>query len=81
MAMNDHLMRFREKSTEWLKEREAQLESQETIFSAQAMGNTSMQRDLRLLQDQLNAITLVLKERSSGKENQSRGVVDFSEIR
>jgi hypothetical protein len=77
--VNDHLLRFRAKTTEWLQAREAELEAQETIFSAQAMGNTSMQRDLRLLQDQLNAIALVLKERQT-TGNSSVGVVDFSGI-
>ena len=79
MAMNDHTMRFRTKSTEWLRAREAELEAQETIFSSQAMGNTSMQRDLRLLQDQLNAIAYVLKERST-VGNVGVGITDFSNI-
>jgi hypothetical protein len=80
MAMNDHLLRFRMKSTEWLLQKEAELEAQETIFASQAMGDTSMQRDLRLLQDKLNAIAYVLKERQSPKSNQFVGVVDFSNI-
>lgn len=85
MAMSDHLQRFRQKSSDELIALRTAYEAQETIFTAQAKGNTSMQRDLRLLAEKLNAIAAVLGERGStviqkSPADQSTGVVDFSDV-
>lgn len=86
MAYSDHLLRFRQKSTEELQALQTQLEAQETIFTQQGMGTKTMTRDLRLLQDKLNAIAFVLRERGStviikAQLNPNIGVTDFSCIR
>lgn len=85
MAYTDYLLRYRQKETAWLLAKQAELEAQETIFTQQSMGNTSMTRDLRLLQDQLTAIAYVLRERGAVTIEKARlnvgvGVTDFSNI-
>jgi len=85
MAYSDFLLRYRQKTTEWLLAKQEELEEQETIFSQQSMGNTSMTRDLRLLQDQLTAIAYVLQERGAAPIvkaplNRFVGIADFSRI-
>ncbi len=85
VALQDYLLRFRMLTNDQLVAKQAALESQETFFSQQGMGSKSMTRDLRLLQDQLNAIAFVLRERGTTtvtpiKQNPCIGHVDFSEI-
>jgi len=81
----DFLLRYRSKDSVWLLAKQAELEAQETIFTQQSMGNTSMTRDLRMLQDQLTAIAYVLKEQGGitikkPRINPSVGIVDFSNV-
>jgi len=85
MAYDSFLLRYRQKDNAWLLAKQAELEAQETIFSQQSMGNTSMTRDLRLLQDQLTAIAYVLRERggvviTKPACNPGIGVTDFSNV-
>lgn len=85
MPIADHLVRFRMKSTEDLLTLQTELEAQETIFNAQSQGSTSMQRDLRLLADKLNAIAYVLRERgvapiTPNPNQQTVGTTDFSNV-
>lgn len=82
MAYEDHLLRFRQKTTEELTELRTAYEAQETIFSQQSMGSKSYVRDLRLLDDKLQAIAFVLRERgytvvTPATLNPNVGVVDF----
>lgn len=62
------------------------LQSQETIFSQQGMGSKSMTRDLRRLDDKLNAIAFVLRERGTltlaprCQPNPCIGITDFSRM-
>lgn len=81
--MQDHLLRFRQKTTEDLQTLQATLESQQTGFASQSMGTKSYARDLRRLDDQLNAIAFVLRERGAiviqkPETNYGKGVTDFS---
>jgi hypothetical protein len=85
MAYTDYLLRFRQKDDAWLRAKQTELEAQETIFSQQGMGNTSMTRDLRMLEDKLTAIAYVLRERggvviTKPALNPSVGVADFSYV-
>ena len=85
MAASDFLLYYRSKDTAWLQAKMTELEEQDTIFSAQSMGNTSMQRDLRTLQDKLTAITYILRERGAititkPVVNVGVGVTDFRGI-
>jgi hypothetical protein len=85
MAMNDHLLRFRSMSTEELQSKRTALEAQETFYSQQTIGTNSFVRDISRLQDQLNAIAYVLRERGSlaivpPANNLHVGVADFSGI-
>ena len=85
MAVPDHLLRFRQKSTADLLTLQAALEAQETVFVQQAMGTKSFTRDLHLLQDKLNAIAFVLRERGSSaiikpQLNPNIGITDFGNI-
>ena len=85
MAVADFLLRFRSLSTAALQAKQTALEAQDTIFQSQGMGTKTMTRDLRLLQDQLNAIAFVLKERGCvtiipAVINHNIGVVDFSGV-
>lgn len=80
--MSDYLLRWRSLSTEDLLIKKAALEAQDSIYISQGIGTKSMQRDLRLLNDQLNAIYYVLRERQpvtiNQGPNQFIGVTDFS---
>ena len=83
MAMSDHLLRFRQKTTEALQALQTSLEAQETTFSSQNMGTKSFTRDLRLLEEKLQAIAFVLRERGAiviikPPVNFGVGLVDFS---
>lgn len=83
MAMTDHLLRLRQKTTEALQALQTSYEAQETIFSQQSMGTKSFTRDLRLLDDKLQAIAFVLRERGAivivpPPVNYGVGVTDFS---
>ena len=86
MAYTDYLLRFRAMSSADLAVKQAALEAKDTILSQQSMGSKAFTRDLRLLQDQLNAIAYVLKERSATTIikpiiNHGIGITDFSEVR
>lgn len=86
MAYADHLLSYRSESSEDLLTEKAALKAQRTIYSAQGMGTKSMQRDLRLLEERLQAINFVLKERSSPvivapTTNFGVGISDFSNAR
>lgn len=81
--MNDHLLRFRQKSTEDLLAKQAELEGQETTFIAQSMGGKSFTRDLQLIESKLQAIAYVLAQRGYTTPvkaiiNPNIGTVDFS---
>jgi hypothetical protein len=65
MAYPQYLLRFRAMTTDQLTARQAALWAQETIFTQQQMGGKSMTRDLTRLEDQLEAIAFVLRERGS----------------
>lgn len=83
MAMTDHLLRFRQKTTEELQTLQAALEAQQAGFTAQSMGTKSYQRDMRRLDDMLNAIAFVLRERGAiviqkPPVNYGKGITDFS---
>lgn len=86
MAYTDYLLRYRAKDTASLEALQTALEAKETTIVSQSMGSKSLTRDLRMLQDQLNAIAFVLKERSATVIikpviNHGIGVTDFSEIK
>ena len=86
MAYTDFLLRYRSLSNDALVAKQAALEAKDTILSQQSMGSKAFTRDLRLLQDQLNAIAYVLKERSATTIikpiiNHGIGITDFSEVR
>lgn len=85
MAMSDYLLRFRQLTTQELQDKRTALEARDNEFSAQSMGTKSFQRDLRMLQDQLNAIAFVLRERNGlviikPPINYGVGVTDFSDV-
>lgn len=86
MAASDYYLRFRQKSTDELRAKEAALEAQESAFVSQTDGERSYQKDLQFIRDQLNAIALVLRERSSAgiiptsTLNPSIGTVNFSNL-
>ena len=85
MAYTDYLLRYRAKDTAALEALRTALEARETTIVSQSMGTKSITRDLRMLQDQLNAIAYVLKERGATVIvkpviNHGIGVVDFSQI-
>lgn len=82
----DYLLSYRAESSEDLLTEKAALKAQRTIYSAQAMGTKSMQRDLRLLEERLQAINFVLKERTPPTitpptTNFGVGISDFSTVR
>lgn len=86
MAMQDHLLRFRQKTTGDLLIKQAALEAQDDAFTQQSMGTKSFTKDSRLIQDQLNAIAYVLRERgaiviSAPPVNVGVGMTDFSQIK
>jgi hypothetical protein len=86
MAYADHLLSYRSESSEDLIAEKAALKAQRTIYSAQGMGTKSMQRDLRLLEERLQAINFVLKERTpptivAPVTNFGVGISDFSTVR
>lgn len=86
MAMNDHLLRFRQKTTVDLQALQAKLEAQDDAFQQQSMGTKSFTKDLRYIADQLNAIAYVLRERGTiaivpPAINIGVGVTDFSQVK
>jgi hypothetical protein len=60
----DYLLQMRGLSGTQLLALQAELQAQQTIFSAQNMGGKGMTRDLRLLNDQLTAIQYVINSRN-----------------
>lgn len=83
MALSDYLVRFRSLSTEALLEKQVSLEAQDTIYQSQSLGTRSFARDLRMMNEQLNAIAYVLRERSpvtqpTGEPSEFVGTTDFS---
>lgn len=84
MAMTDYLLRFRQLTTQELQDKRAALEARDNEFQSQSMGTKSFARDLRQLQDQLNAIAFVLRERgdlnsitTKPPTNYGVGITDF----
>lgn len=88
MAYTDHLLSYRMESTEDLLAEKVAIKAQRTIFSQQSMGSKSLARDLRLLEERLQAVNYVLRERGyvvpefdSGRPKSTMvGSVDFSQI-
>lgn len=86
MAMNDHLLRYRAKSTEDLLAKQEELEALDASpFVQQSMGTKSFTVDKRTLTDQLNAIAYVLRERGAivirkPLINIGVGITDFSRV-
>jgi hypothetical protein len=85
MAYDSFLLGYRMESTEDLLAEKAALKAQQTIFSQQGMGTKSLTRDLRLLEDKLQAINFVLAERGyvvvpPTRDSAMTGVTDFSKI-
>lgn len=86
MAAQDHLLRFRSKSSADLLVKQVALEAQDDAFQQQSMGTKSFTKDVRYIQDQLNAIAYVLRERgaiviSAPPVNVGVGITDFSQIK
>lgn len=85
MSYTDHLLGYRLYSDEDLATEKATLLSQRTIFIQQAMGTKNFQRDLGLLEERLQAVNFVTKERSAttiipATLNHNIGVMDFSNL-
>jgi hypothetical protein len=84
--MNDYLLRFRQLSTPDLQALQTALQAQESNFPQQSKGTTSFTRDLKRLDDKLNAIAYVLRERGPVtinppcQSNPSIGTTDFQNI-
>lgn len=83
---SDHLIRYRSKTTEELEALLASYEAQETNLSQQAMGTKSFTRDLHILDDKMQAIAYVLRERGALEPikvpvNIGVGITDFSDIK
>lgn len=82
----EHLLSYRSESSEDLIAEKAALKNQRTIYQAQGTGTKTMQRDLRLLEERLQAVNYVLKERSPGPIipavcNRGVGITTFENIR
>lgn len=85
MAVQDHLLRFRQKSTADLQALQAKLEAQDDALQQQSMGTKSFTKDTRYITDQLNAIAYVLRERGAivivpPPINVGVGIADFGQI-
>ena len=86
MARQDHLQSYRMESTEDLLAEKALLKSQRTIYITQNMGAKGMTRNLALLEERLQAVNHVLRERGSLEPikptiNIGQGCTDFSAIK
>lgn len=87
MPYADHLLGYRLESTEDLLAEKEKLKEQRSVFVQQGMGSKTLQRDLRMLEERLQAINYVLAERGySGpvpptKPNACVGIVDFSMVK
>jgi len=73
-------------STEDLLIEKALLKSQRTVFVQQSMGTKSFQKNLNLLEERLQAVNFVLRERGSLEPikpviNIGVGVTDFNAIK
>lgn len=82
----DHLQSYRMESTEDLLAEKALLKSQRTIYITQNMGAKGMTRNLGLLEERLQAVNHVLRERGSLEPvkptiNIGVGVTDFNAIK
>lgn len=85
MSYSDHLLGYRLESTEDLETEKAELKRQRTIFIQQGMGTKQFQRDLNLLEERLQAVNFVLRERGAttiipAPLNHSIGVMSFENI-
>jgi hypothetical protein len=80
MADGSLLMVFRSLSTDELVFRKNKLLDSITTLSSQTVGGKSFTRDLRLAQNQLEAIVFVMNERSMPCQRERYMVTDFSEM-
>lgn len=87
--MNDHLLGYRQYSTDELTTERTTLRAARSTFISQSMGSKSFQRDLRLLEERLQAVNFVIRERGyvipendpSRAKSPMVGSVDFSQIK
>lgn len=85
--MSDYTAGYRMESNEELLVEKAALKAQRTIFTQQSMGSKGLTRDLRLLEEKLQAVNYVLRERGyvvpsndSLRKSSLVGAVDFSQL-
>lgn len=83
MAYHDHLLGYRMETTAALQTEKSTLTAARTTFIQQSMGTKSFQRDLRLLEERLQAVNYVLRERGytepvKANINPNVGIADFS---
>ncbi len=79
MASGSLLLIYRSLDTGELLSRKQKLLDQMTTITSLSVGQKSFTRDVRHLQEQLEAITFVLKERSNGPRGyEGTMVTDFS---
>ncbi len=63
MGYESHLLGYRMESNEELLAEKVALKAQRSIFTQQSMGSKGLTRDLRLLEDKLQAVNFVLASR------------------
>lgn len=85
MAYHDHLLGYRMESTGDLQTEKATLSAARTTFISQGMGSKTYQRDLRLLEERLQAVNYVLRERGAtviipSTLNHGIGVANFENV-
>jgi len=88
MAASDHHLGYRQYSTDELTTERTTLRAARSTFISQSMGTKSFQRDLRLLEERLQSVNYVLRERGyvipDNDEGRPRnpmiGTTDFSQV-
>jgi hypothetical protein len=65
MGYESHLLGYRQYSTDELAAERTTLMAARTTFVSQSMGSKSFQRDLRLLEERLQAVNFVIRSRGS----------------
>jgi hypothetical protein len=85
MAMSDHTLGYRAETTAALQAELATLKGARTTFIQQSIGTKSFQRDLRLMEERIQAVNYVLRERGAititkPAINVGVGVMDFSSL-
>ena len=63
VSYTDHLLSYRMESNDDLLAEKTALKNQRSVFVSQGMGSKTFQRDLRLLEERLQAVNFVLRER------------------